>query len=73
VTDKGKYRIGHFASHDFGKRGSTFGSDPEKRGGVISMVVHDSKAGKFVHGERLRPAGCGRHPAGRGFSRRISK
>jgi len=27
------------------------------------------QAGKFLAGERLRPAGCGRHPAGRGFSR----
>ena len=24
-----------------------------------------------LHGERLRPAGCGRHPAGRGFSREV--
>jgi len=42
------------------------------RGIVVSgMFANNAIQDKIFHGERLRPAGCGRHPAGHGVSRVI--
>jgi hypothetical protein len=46
-------------------------SPPGEPASVFDRIsgFQDLGARKFLPGERLRPAGCVRHPAGRGFSR----